>query len=103
MSIASINPTTGQQLKIFPTLADDVLRAKIIESERVFQDYRQTSWAQRSQWLHQAASLLRDDRQSGEWAKLMTLEMGKPIAQAIAEIQKCAWVCDYYADRGRSF
>jgi succinate-semialdehyde dehydrogenase / glutarate-semialdehyde dehydrogenase len=103
MSIASINPTTGQQLKIFPTLADDVLKAKIIESERVFQDYRQTSWEQRSQWLHQAASLLRDDQQSWEWAQLMTLEMGKPIAQSIAEIQKCAWVCDYYADHGAEF
>ena len=79
MGIASINPTTAQQLQIFPTLADDVLRAKIVESERVFQEYRHTSWTQRSQWLHQAASLLRDDRQSLEWAKLMTLEMGKPI------------------------
>jgi succinate-semialdehyde dehydrogenase / glutarate-semialdehyde dehydrogenase len=103
MSIVSINPTTGQQLKIFPTLADDVLRAKIIESERVFQEYRHTSWEQRSQWLHQAANLLRDDRQSFEWANLMTLEMGKPIAQAIAEIQKCAWVCDYYAEHGAEF
>jgi succinate-semialdehyde dehydrogenase / glutarate-semialdehyde dehydrogenase len=103
MSIVSINPTMGQQLKIFPTLSDDLLRAKIIESERVFQDYRQTSWTQRSQWLHQAASLLRDDRQSLAWAKLMTLEMGKPIDQAIAEIQKCAWVCEYYADRGAEF
>ncbi|AFY91954.1 NAD-dependent succinate-semialdehyde dehydrogenase [Chamaesiphon minutus] len=103
MSIASINPTTGQQLKNFPALTDDLLRAKIIESERVFQDYRQTSWAQRSQWLHQAASLLRDDRQSLAWAKLMTLEMGKPIDQAIAEIQKCALVCDYYAEYGAEF
>ncbi len=103
MSIASINPTTCQQLKTFPTLADDLLEAKIIESERVFQGYRHTSWEQRSQWLHQAASLLRDDPQSLEWAKLMTVEMGKPIAQAIAEIQKCAWVCDYYADRGAEF
>ncbi len=103
MSIASVNPTTGQQLKIFPTLTDDLLKAKIIESEQVFQEYRHTSYAQRSQWLHQAASLLRDDRQSLQWAQLMTLEMGKPIAQAIAEIQKCAWVCDYYADRGAEF
>ena len=103
MSIASINPTTGQQLKIFPTLSDDVLKAKIIESGRVFQDYRHTSWTQRSQWLHRAASLLRDDRQSFEWAKLMTLEMGKPIEQAIAEIQKCAGVCDYYAEHGAEF
>jgi succinate-semialdehyde dehydrogenase / glutarate-semialdehyde dehydrogenase len=103
MSIASINPTTGQQLKICPTLADDVLRAKIIGSGRVFQEYRQTSWTQRSQWLHQAAILLRDDRQSLEWAKLMTLEMGKPIEQAIAEIQKCAGVCDYYAEHGAEY
>jgi succinate-semialdehyde dehydrogenase / glutarate-semialdehyde dehydrogenase len=103
MSIVSINPTTGQQLKIFPTLADDVLRAKISESEQAFQEYRHTSWAQRSQWLHQAANLLRDDRQSLEWAKLMTLEMGKPIDQAIAEIQKCALVCDFYAEHGAEY
>ncbi|WP_310485616.1 NAD-dependent succinate-semialdehyde dehydrogenase [Chamaesiphon sp. VAR_48_metabat_403] len=103
MSIASINPTTAQQLQIFPTLADDDLKTKIIESGRVFQEYRNTSWTQRSQWLHQAASLLRDDRQSLEWAKLMTIEMGKPIAQAIAEIQKCAGVCDYYAEHGAEF
>jgi succinate-semialdehyde dehydrogenase / glutarate-semialdehyde dehydrogenase len=103
MSIASINPTTGQQLQIFPTLTDDRLKAKIIDSERAFHEYRQTSWEQRSQWLHRAASLLRDDRQSLEWAKLMTLEMGKPIDQAIAEIQKCALVCDYYAEHGAAY
>ncbi len=100
MSIASINPATGQQLKIFPVLTDDVLQNKIAASDRAFQTYRQTSWAQRSGWLHRAAELLRDEQQSLAWAKLMTLEMGKPIEQAIAEVQKCASVCDYYADHG---
>jgi succinate-semialdehyde dehydrogenase / glutarate-semialdehyde dehydrogenase len=100
MSIASTNPTTGQQLQTFTALTDDVLQDKILEADRAFQAYRQTSLAQRSTWLRRTAELLRDEQQSLAWAKLMTLEMGKPIAQAIAEVQKCASVCDYYADHG---
>ncbi len=100
MSIASTNPATGQQLKTFPALTNDVLQTKILEADRAFREYRQTSWVQRSSWLHRAAELLRDERESLKWAKLMTLEMGKPIEQAIAEVQKCASVCEYYADHG---
>jgi succinate-semialdehyde dehydrogenase / glutarate-semialdehyde dehydrogenase len=100
MSIASTNPATGQQLQTFPALSDDVLQSRILEADRAFREYRQTSWAQRGAWLHRASEILRDEQQSLEWAKLMTLEMGKPIEQAIAEVQKCASVCDYYADHG---
>jgi succinate-semialdehyde dehydrogenase/glutarate-semialdehyde dehydrogenase len=103
MMITSTNPTTGEKLKSFATLAEDELRAKITSADRAFQEYRQTSLSQRSQWLHQAATILRDEGRSITWAKLMTQEMGKPISQAIAEIQKCAWVCEYYADRGADF
>jgi succinate-semialdehyde dehydrogenase / glutarate-semialdehyde dehydrogenase len=100
MSIASTNPATGQQLKTFSPLTDDLLQNKILEADQAFLAYRQTSWTQRSTWLHRAAEILRDEQQSLAWAKLMTLEMGKPIEQAIAEVQKCASVCDYYADHG---
>jgi succinate-semialdehyde dehydrogenase / glutarate-semialdehyde dehydrogenase len=100
MSITSTNPATGERLHTFLALTDDILQAKIVQADRVFQEYRQTSWVQRSSWLHRAAELLRDEQKSLEWAKLMTLEMGKPIQQAITEVQKCASVCDYYADHG---
>jgi len=103
MSTIGVNPTTGQQLKSFTILDRDALTAKITDADRVFRSYRQTDLAQRSQWLHRTAEILRDEHQSLPWAKLMTLEMGKPISQAIAEIQKCAWVCEYYADCAAEF
>lgn len=103
MKMIGVNPTTGQKLKSFTTLDQEALTAKITDADRVFRSYRQTKLAQRSQWLHRAAEILRDEDRSLPWAKLMTLEMGKPISQAIAEIQKCAWVCEYYADRAAEF
>jgi succinate-semialdehyde dehydrogenase / glutarate-semialdehyde dehydrogenase len=100
MSIASTNPATGQQLKTFTALSDDLLQNRILAADRAFTAYRRTTWAQRSALLRQAAALLRDQQKAEAWAKLITLEMGKPIAQAISEVQKCATVCDYYADHG---
>jgi succinate-semialdehyde dehydrogenase / glutarate-semialdehyde dehydrogenase len=100
MGITSLNPTTGREIQSFAGLDENEIAAKIELADRVFQDYRHTTFAQRSEWLHQTARILRDEHRSIEFAKLMTLEMGKPISQAIAEIEKCAWVCDYYADCG---
>jgi succinate-semialdehyde dehydrogenase / glutarate-semialdehyde dehydrogenase len=101
MGIASVNPTTGQCIKSFEPLNDEAVQAKIAIADQTFQSYRHTSFAQRSHWLNRTAALLRDQQQS--LAQLMTLEMGKPITQAIAEIQKCAVVCDYYAENAVAF
>lgn len=101
MGIASINPATGETVKTFDPLTDAELESKLDRSDRTFGQYRRTLMAQRSRWLRAAADLLeRDTRKLGE---LMTLEMGKPIQQAIAEVQKCAWVCRYYADNAAEF
>jgi succinate-semialdehyde dehydrogenase / glutarate-semialdehyde dehydrogenase len=101
MGIASINPTTGICTQSFESLTQEQIQVKIEAAADAFLSYRNTSFIQRSDWLHQAAVHLRD-RQT-EFAKLMTLEMGKPITQAIAEVQKCASVCDFYADNGAEF
>jgi succinate-semialdehyde dehydrogenase / glutarate-semialdehyde dehydrogenase len=103
MGIASINPTTGQWIKSFESLDDEAVQSKIVIAEAAFGQYRHTSFAQRSYWLDNAAALLRDDQHLQNLAQLMTLEMGKPITQAIAEIQKCASVCDYYAENAITF
>ena len=101
MTIASINPATGTVVKTFDSLTHEQLSQKIERSQVAFQQFRTTTYEQRRQWLHQAADILEKD--ADRFAQLMTLEMGKPIKEAIAEAKKCAWVCRFYADQGEDF
>lgn len=101
MGIATTNPATGLCVRSFESLTPQEIQAKIEAAANAFQSYRNTSFTQRSDWLRRAAAHLRD--RQADFAKLMTLEMGKPITQAIAEVQKCALVCDYYAEHGAEF
>ncbi|MBF2001150.1 MAG: NAD-dependent succinate-semialdehyde dehydrogenase [Synechococcales cyanobacterium M58_A2018_015] len=101
MAIATINPATGETVKTFEPLSNEEISLRIEMAEQAFTAYRHTSFAQRSEWLHAAAKLLVDERE--HFGKLMTLEMGKPIAAAIAEVEKSAWVCRYYADHAAEF
>jgi len=101
MGIASINPATGLTLQEFEALTEEVLEQKLAQAAATFGDYRWTSFAQRASWLRQAADVLEQNKQA--YAQLMTLEMGKPLAGAIAEVEKSAWVCRFYADHGAEF
>jgi succinate-semialdehyde dehydrogenase/glutarate-semialdehyde dehydrogenase len=96
MAIATVNPSTGETVKGFDALTDQEIDAKIAAAQQAFESYRQIDFKQRSQWLHKAAQILVDERE--RFGKIMTLEMGKPIGAAIAEVEKSAWVCRYYAD-----
>ncbi len=100
MAIASINPATGQILQQFQSLDEAALLAKIELGDRTFQAYRFGSYDLRGKWLRSMASLLRDPQRARGLASLATIEMGKPIAQGLAEIEKCATVCEYYGDHG---
>jgi len=99
MSIASINPATGETLKTFPALSPEQIEEKLQISEETFRTYRRTSFAERSGMMQRAAKIL--DSEKLEFGKLMTREMGKPIKAAISEVEKCAWVCRYYADNAQ--
>jgi succinate-semialdehyde dehydrogenase/glutarate-semialdehyde dehydrogenase len=101
MAIATINPATGETVKEFASLTDAEISQRLDLAQQTFDQYRHTSFAQRAEWLNAAAQVL-DDRKS-EFGKLMTLEMGKPIAAAIAEVEKSAWVCRYYAENAENF
>ncbi|MBW4618182.1 MAG: NAD-dependent succinate-semialdehyde dehydrogenase [Cyanosarcina radialis HA8281-LM2] len=101
MAIATINPATGETLKTFEPLTDDAIESKLAQAQQAFERYRYTSFAQRAQWMQQAAKILEQDSQ--RFAKIMTLEMGKPLKGAIAEVEKCAWVCRYYAENAAEF
>jgi succinate-semialdehyde dehydrogenase / glutarate-semialdehyde dehydrogenase len=100
MTIASTNPATGECLREFAQLDNTAILAGIENGAKAFQEYRTTHYAHRAQWLQAAARILRDPKQSHSLARLATIEMGKPITQALAELEKCAVVCEYYAANG---
>ena len=101
MAIATINPATGETLKTFTPLTDAEIETKLALAQSTFEQYRNTSFEQRSQWLNRAADILEKD--SLKFAQIMTMEMGKTLQSAIAEAEKCAKVCRYYAERGAEF
>ncbi len=101
MAIATINPATGETLKIFEPLSDAQVKSAVYTADEAFCDYRNTSFPQRAKWMYKAADILEKDK--AEFAKVMTLEMGKPFQSAVAEVEKCALVCRYYADKAADF
>ena len=96
MHIASINPATGETLKIFDSLTDRQVDEKLDRASKTFQSFRLTSLAQREPLMRRVADIL--EKEKHEFARSMTTEMGKPIKAAEQEAEKCAWVCRYYAE-----
>ncbi|MGL5834592.1 MAG: NAD-dependent succinate-semialdehyde dehydrogenase [Waterburya sp.] len=101
MAIATINPATGETLKTFTPLNDAEIETKLALAQSTFESYRQTSFTQRSQWLNRAAEILEQD--TLKFAEIMTTEMGKTLQSAIAEVEKCAKVCRFYAEKAPEF
>ncbi|MUG95491.1 aldehyde dehydrogenase family protein [Scytonema sp. UIC 10036] len=101
MAIATINPATGELLKTFEPLNDTEIATKLDLGQQAFEQYRKTGFPERASWLQKAADIL--EQEKAEYAKLMTLEMGKPFKAAIAEAEKCAVVCRYYAEHAAQF
>lgn len=101
MAIATTNPTTGETLKTFTPLTDTEIESKLALAESTYQEYRQTTFAQRSEWLNKAVNILEKDQK--KYAQIMTMEMGKTFSSAIAEVNKCALVCRFYAEKAPEF
>ncbi|KYC41920.1 succinate-semialdehyde dehydrogenase [Scytonema hofmannii PCC 7110] len=101
MAIATINPATGELLKTFEPLNDTEIAIKLDLAQQAFEQYRKTGFPERASWMQKAADIL--EQEKAEYAKLMTLEMGKPLKAAIAEVEKCAVVCRYYAEHASQF
>ena len=96
MAIASINPSTGETLKTFEALSAAQIEEKLQLAADTFRTYRHTPMSERAARMQRAAEILEADKQ--RLGKMMTEEMGKPIKAAVAEAEKCAWVCRYYAE-----
>ena len=101
MAIASINPATGETLRTFDAHSPEEVERRVARAADFFSRWRLTSFAERAARMNRAAQVL--EARKTEWAKTMTLEMGKPIGAALSEAEKCAWVCRYYADHAERF
>ena len=101
MAIATVNPATGEVIKKFDALTDTQVDEKIANAAKAFQSYRKTSFADRARWMTKAAEILETEKEP--IGRLMTLEMGKTLPSAIAEAEKCASACRYYAEHAAKF
>jgi len=101
MAIATVNPATNEVVKTFTALTDAQVDEKIAKAAGTFQSYRKTSFADRAGWMKNAGDILTAEKEA--LGRVMTLEMGKTLASAIAEAEKCASGCYYYAEHGAEF
>src|SRR5690554_6566364 len=97
----SVNPATGDIVKEYESHSEKGVQKIINSVDKRWQQWKNTSFFQRSQMMQNLAGLLKSEKE--ELARLMALEMGKVVREGIAEIEKCAWVCDYYAANAENF
>ncbi|MBA3644881.1 MAG: NAD-dependent succinate-semialdehyde dehydrogenase [Gemmatimonadaceae bacterium] len=99
--IQTVNPANGQVVRTFDPHTGAVVEEKLGLAAKAFWRLRKMSFADRAERMRSAAAILIREKQS--LGELMTLEMGKPIKAAIAEAEKCASACSYYADNAERF
>src|SRR6266699_2070161 len=101
MAIASINPATGEKLQDFSAFDDAEIEKRLNLAEKAFRKYRATTFTERSELLEAVADLLFQEKK--KFAEIITLEMGKLFRDSVAEIEKCARGCQFYAENGERF
>lgn len=100
MAIESINPTTAEIIETFEEYSDEKVNEIIDSVHRAFLDWRTRPFNERSKLMKNAAEVLRKNKKT--YGEIFTREMGKTFKQAVGEVEKCAWVCDYYAENAES-
>jgi len=101
MSFKSTNPFDGKEVGTYTALSVAELDKKLALSQTAFDSWKKVPLADRCAMMKKAGQVLRDNVE--EYARMITLEMGKPITESRSEINKCVWVCDYYADNAAAF
>ncbi len=96
----SINPYNGNEIKTFKTHTKSEISEILEKANKRFLSWRETTFDHRKKLMLAAAAELK--KNTREYAEIMTAEIGKPITQSIAEIEKCAWVCEFYAEEAES-
>jgi succinate-semialdehyde dehydrogenase/glutarate-semialdehyde dehydrogenase len=101
MALKSVNPMNGELIREYPEDSEEDVRTALLEASRGFAGWRGTTFAERAQKMRAAAD--RIDARRDDLARLMAVEMGKPLAPGRAELEKCAATCRYYADNAERF
>jgi succinate-semialdehyde dehydrogenase/glutarate-semialdehyde dehydrogenase len=97
----SVNPTNGETIGRYPDDDADAVETQLAEAREAFESWRETPIEKRAAHMERAADVLRDN--VGPYGRRMTDEMGKPIEESRSEVEKCAWVCEYFAEHTAEF
>jgi succinate-semialdehyde dehydrogenase/glutarate-semialdehyde dehydrogenase len=100
MPLDAVNPATGETIKSYDEMTPQQAAAAVEEAHAAWKSWRTTPFSERARPMKKAAGILRERKE--ELARLMALEMGKPFKQGIAEAEKCALGCDYYAEHAEA-
>jgi len=101
MTIRSINPANGEVVGAYEEMGEEEVAATVEAAHEAFLGWRETRFAERAAAMRRAAAILRDEQHG--FGELMAREMGKPVAAGRSEADKCAWVCEYYAEHAEAF
>ncbi|MBF0585682.1 NAD-dependent succinate-semialdehyde dehydrogenase [Prosthecochloris sp. N3] len=99
--IRTINPSNGELLAEYPAMTAADIEHVLLKTGDAASRWKQCSVGERAGFMNRLAGLLRE--QNSTHAEMISREMGKPLSQAVAEVEKCAWVCEYYAEHAESF
>lgn len=99
--LLSINPASGELNRELELYSDEKVNEAIKKAQRAFLDWKKLDIADRAKHIKNAAKVLRKKKQ--ELGELITMEMGKTITESVAEVEKCAWALDYFADNAEQF
>lgn len=101
MAIESINPATGEVVKTFEPHKAEEVNQKIAAADKAFQGWRNVSFEERARHMNRQAEIL--ENEAAHYGRIISLEMGKPLKDAVAEVKKCALACRYYAENAAEF
>jgi succinate-semialdehyde dehydrogenase/glutarate-semialdehyde dehydrogenase len=101
MGIATLNVATDETVRTYGEMTVEEVGSAVAQAHETWQDWRATSFAERANLMKRTAEILRERK--GKLAHLMAIEMGKPLKQGVAEITKCAWLFEYYAENAEAY
>ena len=99
--IETVNPATGKVIATYDNETPDQVSRRVKSGREAYASWKKRDLSERTELMRRLGRVMRKNRE--EYARVVTEEMGKPIRQSLAEVEKCAWVCDYYADHAEVF